>query len=85
MKEVHEMTTVNMQITGERLAAMDDNGMSVYCTPGGKPYWASQPIFMYDICVATPRDFLESNGYDELDDSILEETFSLEVELINPL
>jgi len=36
------------------------NGMdlALYWTPGAaKPYWASQPSFTYDVCVATPQDF----------------------------
>lgn len=77
------MTTINIQITGERLAAMSDNDMSLYCTPGSsQPYWSSHPSFMYDKVIATPQDFLEAAGYDELDNSLDEEIFDLDVELI---
>lgn len=77
------MTTVNIRMTGERLAAMSDNEMAVYCTPGASEiYWVSRPSFMYDKCVATVEDFLSEAGYDELDDSLMDEIFELDVALV---
>jgi hypothetical protein len=78
------MTTVNVQMTGERLAAMSDNDMAVYHTPGASNvYWASGPSFMYDTCVATVKDFLTEAGYDELDESLSDEIFDLDIEIDN--
>lgn len=77
------MATVNVRMTGERLAAMSNNDMSLYCTPGaGEVYWASRPSFAYDECVATAEDFLNEAGYDELDDSLMDEIFELDVTLV---
>ena len=78
------MATV--RITGERLAAMDDNDMAVYCTPGAsQPYWSSRPNFMYDMCVATPEDFYKEYGIDRSDLNkggfYEDELFDLDVEL----
>ena len=63
------------------------NGMdlALYWTPGAaKPYWASQPSFTYDVCVATPQDFLEAAGYDcfvdDHDYSGCDEMLTLEIE-----
>jgi hypothetical protein len=78
------MTTVTIRITRERLAAMDDNEMVVYGTPNTwEPYWASRPSFMYDKCLATPRDFYEFYDLDREDcdhdeDEILELTVVVE-------
>lgn len=77
------MTTITIEITGERLKAMDDNEMKVYATPGSsQPYWASRASFTYDECVARPQDFLDEAGYDELDASLFEEIFTLDVQLV---
>ena len=68
-------------IAGERLAAMSDNDMSLYVTPGAeeRPYWASRPSYQDDYSVATVQDVLdqlsEAAGYDvELDDLRADET-----------
>jgi hypothetical protein len=77
------MATVNVRMTGERLAAMDDNDMAIYCTPGASDvYWSNRPNFMYDKCVGTVRDFLDAVGYDELDESDMDEIFDLDVALV---
>ena len=78
---------MSVQITGERLGAMDDNDMSVYCTPGSSSvYWASNPSFMFDTCVATPQDFYDAHGIDRedvnKDGEYDDEIFDLDVELI---
>ena len=40
-------------------------GRVLYLTPGGRsPYWSDHAHFMYDQCIATPYDFLDSIGYD---------------------
>lgn len=51
-------------MTWERLAAMDDNGNSLYVTPNTDGtisernlYWASRPNFTYDYSVASVSDF----------------------------
>lgn len=76
------MATINMRVTGAQLAAMDGSRMGVYCTPGAREvYWASAPNFAFDVCVATVGDFLSAAGYDELDDSLMDEVFDLDVEL----
>lgn len=76
-------TTTTIEMTGERLKAMDDNGMKLYCTPGSsQPYWNWQASFTYDECVATVEDFLAEAGYDELDESLFEEIFTLDVALV---
>jgi hypothetical protein len=51
--------------TLEFLARVDSNGLRLYATPGSnKPYWASTPSFMYDVCVATVSDFATAAGFD---------------------
>ena len=69
-------------MTWENLAAMDDNGMAMYLTPGSdRPYWASQPSFSNDRCVATVHDF-SSYGceYQREDGSFeLEDVFEFEI------
>ena len=72
-------------VTNERLMSYEYNHCGLYWTPGAsKPYWASSPSFAHDVCVATPRDFIEAAGYDTFegmdDETIAEETLSLEVE-----
>jgi hypothetical protein len=75
--------TVTVEITAERLRAMDDNSMTLYATPGDtQPYWASRPNFMYDECVATVQDFLDDVGYDDLDGVDDAEIFTLDVTLL---
>jgi len=55
------MSKANITITGERLAAMYDNDMGVYITPGAeeRPYWASQPSFRDDYCTANVQTLLD--------------------------
>ncbi len=75
--------TINVQMTGERLAAMRDNDMAIYATPGSSAvYWASEANYMYDTCVGTVQDFLDAVGYDELGECDMEEIFDLDVELV---
>ena len=75
---------MKIKMTWENLAAMDDNGMALYATPGAaKPYWNSQPSFMYDECVARPSDF-ESCGISYYREYECEDVFSVEVELPEP-
>lgn len=77
------MAKVHVRMTGERLAAMSDNDMAVYCTPGANEvYWSNRPNFVYDVCVAMVEDFLVEVGYDELDESLMDEIFDLDVELV---
>lgn len=54
------MTTIT--ITGERLAAMYDNDMGLYVTPGaeGRPYWASRPSWQDDYGIASAQDVLDA-------------------------
>lgn len=67
-------------MTAERLAAMRDNGMAMYWTPGAQaPYWNSQPSFMNDKVVATVQDFVEAAGYDDLNGFADDDTFTLTV------
>ena len=76
------MSKVTVTKTWEELAAMDDNGMGLYATPGAdRPYWASQPSFMYDECVASVYDF-EWQGISYSREDECDEVFSIEVELI---
>jgi hypothetical protein len=75
----HEMEQ-QITMTAERLAAMEDNDMALYWTPGSEaPYWASQPNFMYDVAVATALDFIAEEGYDDFDGLDDDETFTLTV------
>jgi hypothetical protein len=69
------MTKITMSITGERLAAMYDNDMSIFVTPGVEehPYWSSGPQFVYDYGVASVQEIIdqlsEDAGYDvDIDD-----------------
>lgn len=79
------MTTI--KISGERLAAMYDNDMGLYVTPGAEdaPYWASSPNFMYDYSVASAEEVLEAwneQQGDVLDiDDIRNEEGEYEVEI----
>ena len=62
------MTTTKITVTEtlNDLARYDFNGLKLYGTPGAhKPYWASQPGFMYDEVVATVNDFAQAAGYDD--------------------
>lgn len=59
-------------------------------TPGAAaPYWATQASFMYDVCVASPFDFLEGAGYDTFpeneDYSSYDEELEFDVERPEPL
>jgi hypothetical protein len=79
------MTTI--AITGKRLAAMYDNDMSLYVTPGAEdhPYWASRPNFRDDYGIASAQEVLdlwnEQQG-DVLDiDDIRAEEGEFEVEV----
>lgn len=81
------MATTTVKITGERLGAMDDNDMSVYCTPGSsQPYWANRANFTYDERVATVQDFYNEFGIEREDLNVGgeydEEVFEIEVELV---
>jgi hypothetical protein len=54
---------MQVAITVNELAAMIDQGMSLYWTPGAdRPYWAPHPAFQYDRLVAAPEDFLKASG-----------------------
>lgn len=79
---------ITVTMSWGRLAAMDDNGMALYATPGAaQPYWASQPSFMYDECAATVHDFKTEYGekYERDPESFEEdENFSAKVELLDP-
>jgi len=67
-------------MTAERLAAMRDNGMALYWTPGGSyPYWDSQASFANDRCVAVVQDFVSAAGYDDLEGFEDNEPFTLTV------
>lgn len=76
-----------IQITGERLAAMYDNEMGVYVTPGAEehPYWDSRPNFMYDYSIGsvwTILDILsEQAGYEVDIDDLRDDETVYEVEL----
>jgi len=68
------------------LAAMDDNGMALYATPGDDhPYWASQPSFMYDECVAIPRDFKVYYGEAFSREDECDEVFTAQIKLLDPM
>lgn len=77
---------VTIEMTAERLRAMDDNGMSLYATPGAQePYWNHTASFMHDQCIATVTDFLDEVGYDDLEGVEDDEIFSLDVEMLPAL
>ena len=52
---------MNTTMTWERLAAMVDNGNSLYYTPGDTAgYWGSRPNFRDDYRVGSPEDFTDA-------------------------
>jgi hypothetical protein len=77
-----------IEMTWERLAAMHDNGQSLYATPGAaRPYWASNANFTYDECVATVWDFATRDGIEysrDPDGWEGDEILVAEVELLAP-
>ncbi len=78
---------MTITITGERLAAMYDNDMGVYVTPGAenRPYWASGPQFRDDYGVASVQDILdrlsEDAGYEVDIDDLRDDEAAYEVEI----
>ena len=59
------MAQYTIEITGERLAAMADNEMGVYVTPGSNtPYWASSPSFTYDVALGSAQDVADAISSD---------------------
>ena len=77
---------MQVTVTNEQLCTYEYNHLALYWTPGAShPYWASSANFLHDVCVATPRDFIEAAGYttfEGMDDPVIaEETLSLEVAL----
>ena len=74
---------MTITITFGELAMYQTNGVNLYWTPGAtKPYWATQASFREDVCVATPRDFLNAAGYDTwegMDDIICDEQVALDI------
>ena len=84
---MEKKTTLKYNIS--HLDNMDGMGLKLYWTPGAqKPYWASNPSFTYDVCVAVPSDFLESAGYDSFNEdhdySGNDETLEYEVSIPQP-
>jgi len=52
---------ITERMTWERLAAMVDNGHSLYYTPGDTAgYWGSRPNFRDDYRVGSPEDFTDA-------------------------
>lgn len=82
------MAKVTVEMTWERLAAMDDNGNKLWATPGAQtPYWNWQANFIYDEVVATVHDFRTDEGeqYEREEDSFEEDQiFSVEIEMPEP-
>jgi hypothetical protein len=75
------MKKITVTMTWEQLAAMEDNGLALYATPGAaKPYWAAQPSFKDDTRLATAGDF-EYCGIPYCREDECDEVFSVEVEL----
>jgi len=73
-------------ITADELGINDDNDLKLYCTPGSiAPYWASQPNFSNDVCVATVQDFLSDAGFDSIEGFEGDFTFDMQIELPEPL
>lgn len=61
---------VTVEMTWERLAAMDDNGNRLWATPGASaPYWNWEPSYTYDECVGAVHKFVDQYGmqYDRED------------------
>jgi len=80
---MNEKTKIEFMMS--QLDNLDGLGLKLYWTPGAaRPYWASQPSFAFDVCVAHPSDFLEAAGYncfvDDRDYSGYDELLSLEIE-----
>lgn len=70
-------------ITGTRLAAMLANDCYLFWNPeAGQLGWAPLASMPGGRVVASAHDFLAAAGYDELDDSLLDETFRLDVWII---
>jgi hypothetical protein len=73
---------ITSTITALDLKAMTHNGLSLWLTPGSQhPYWASHPSWQYDFRLATPEDFLEAVGLDDLEGLEDDHTFELEIEI----
>lgn len=71
-----------VSMSWEKLAAMDDNGMALYGTPGAQePYWASRPSFMYDECLATVHDFQVDGIEYSREDVGSEEIYTAQIEM----
>jgi hypothetical protein len=56
--------------------------MSLWLTPGSEqPYWAIAPAWRDDLRLATPEDFLEAAGVDDLEGLEADHILELEIEV----
>ncbi len=73
---------ITSTITAIDLDSMIRNDISLWLTPGSTyPYWAIAPAWRNDFRLATPEDFLEAAGVDDLERLEADHILELEIEV----